>query len=73
MISVHLSCTAENFKAMLQYIWDLELAEYNTLQPFEETRQKLNNSNSLPDLEKLAWDSLAQPAINLAKFIQLTT
>ena len=41
MISIHVSCTAENFKAMLQCVRDLELAKYNILQPFEETRQKL--------------------------------
>ena len=42
LISVHLSCTAENFKAMLEFVRDLELTKYNTLQPFEETRQKLH-------------------------------
>ena len=31
-----------------------------------------SNSDSLPDPKKLAWEILAQPANNLAKFIQLT-
>ena len=42
LISVYLSCTAEHFKAMLQYVRDLEFAKCNTIQPFEETIQKLH-------------------------------
>ena len=42
LISIHLSCTTENFKSMLWCVWDLELTKYNTLQPFEETRKKLH-------------------------------
>ena len=45
LISVHLSCTAENFKAMLQCVRDLELAKHNTLQPFAEARQKFHEPN----------------------------
>ena len=39
LISVYSSCTAENFKAILEYVRDLEFAKYNTLQPFAKTRQ----------------------------------
>ena len=44
LISIHLSCTDENFKVMLWCVWDLGLAKYKTLQPFEEIRQKLHKT-----------------------------
>ena len=42
LISVHLICTAENFKAIPSCVWDLELSKHHTLQPFEETKQKFS-------------------------------
>ena len=41
LVSVLSSFTTESFKAILKWVRDLELAKQNTLQPFEETRQKL--------------------------------
>ena len=40
LISVYLTFTAENFKVILHCIRDLELANYTTLQTFENTRHK---------------------------------
>ena len=37
-ISVYLSCNAEDFKTMLWYVRDLELAKYNTLQSFQKSK-----------------------------------
>ena len=42
LISIHFSCTAKIFKAMLSCFRDLELTKCNSLQPFEERRQKLH-------------------------------
>ena len=47
LISIYLSCTTENFEAMLQCVWDLELVKYNILQPFVETRQKLHKPSCI--------------------------
>ena len=46
LISIHLSCTAENFKAIMKCVRELDLAKYNTLQQLEGARQKLYKSNS---------------------------
>ena len=45
LISVYLSCTTENFKVILQCIWDLDLAKYNTLQPIEKTWQEFHKTS----------------------------
>ena len=40
--SVYSSCTTEDFKAILLYVRDLDLAKCNTLQPKEKAKQQFH-------------------------------